>query len=153
MKRTPLLRKTRLRSVSEKKAAQVKRQQSSRSTGIRQRKKKAAAPKRTKEEFNRIYGSKERVEFVKALGCVVCTALHPLFGVATAGRCQNCHTENGGMGRKASYLTIVPMCSNHHRMYDQHQHPLDQAEIRAAIKEAAPDVERCWQAELSRRSA
>lgn len=57
--------------------------------------------KRRQSEFARTYHSKERVEFVKALPCIVCGH----------GPCDNAHIETGGMGRKADYTKIVPLCS------------------------------------------
>ena len=61
---------------------------------------KLAPKSRTAGEFARIYGSKARVRWVKAQPCVSCGE----------GPCQNAHTKNGGMGRKADYDTIVPLC-------------------------------------------
>jgi hypothetical protein len=55
-------------------------------------------------DFARIYHSRARVRWVKSLPCVGCT-----------GRpSENAHTENGGMGRKADYPTIAPLCSSCH---------------------------------------
>jgi hypothetical protein len=101
-------------------------------------------PKRHRSEFSRCYHSRARVEFVKSLGCVVCTAISPFFGITTAGKCHNAHTETGGMGRKADYTTIVPLCPPHHRRYDEHLAPLDDEVIRQSIKDAAAEVERRW---------
>jgi hypothetical protein len=64
---------------------------------------------RSASEFQRIYGSKKRVEWIKAHGCLAC-ARTP---------CENAHTENGGMGRKAGFATIVPLCAVHHQMLHQ----------------------------------
>ena len=61
--------------------------------------------KRKASAFARAYHSKERVAFVKALPCVVCHQTPS----------DNAHIENGGMGRKADYTTIVPLCRTHHR--------------------------------------
>ena len=64
------------------------------------------APKsRTAGEFNRIYGSKARVRWVKAQPCVSC---------GTEGQNHNHHTQSGGMGRKADHTTIVPLCPSCH---------------------------------------
>jgi hypothetical protein len=62
--------------------------------------------KRSAEEFARIYGSEERVEWVKAQPCVVpgCP-FRPI---------ENAHIKNGGMGRKSDYQNIVPLCQPHH---------------------------------------
>ena len=67
-------------------------------------------PKRkTAEDFGRVYGSKDRVEFVKGLACVSCGR----------GPCENAHIRSGGMGRKADFRDIVPLCQTCHRL--QHQ--------------------------------
>ena len=83
MKRTPLKRKTALKAKTRPK------------------------PKpRSSAEFQRVYGSKRRVEFVKHLVCSVCGATP----------CENAHTKSGGMGRKADYTTIIPLCRKCHRI-------------------------------------
>lgn len=106
--------------------------------------------KRSASEFARIYGSRARVSFVKSMGCVFCSTLSPFIGRATMGECHNAHTETGGMGRKADYTTIVPLCASHHRRYDEHAQPFDKPELRELIRNAAPEVERRWQAWLKR---
>jgi hypothetical protein len=60
--------------------------------------------KRQQSEFARCYGSEERVEWVKALPCVVCGY----------GPCDNAHVIGGGISRKAGYESIVPLCSGPH---------------------------------------
>jgi hypothetical protein len=93
VKRTPLKRKTRLTPTRKPKA------------------RKRIAPKnRSSIEFQRIYGSKRRVEFVKAMGCCVCGKTP----------CENAHIKSGGMGRKADYRDIIPLCKACHQK--QHQH-------------------------------
>lgn len=59
---------------------------------------------RSKKEFARIYGSKERVEFVKSLPCSAC---------GIVGYSENAHIETGGMGRKSDYTKIIPLCGPH----------------------------------------
>ena len=61
--------------------------------------------KRSDAEFVRIYGSWDRVEFVRWSPCVACGSTP----------CENAHTSSGGMGRKADAHTIVPPCPTHHR--------------------------------------
>lgn len=102
--------------------------------------------KRRQSEFARCYHSKERVGFVKALGCVYCRMTHgwPLW----SDEIHNAHTENGGRGRKGHYATIIPLCATHHRNYDEHQPPLVSDFIRGKLKEAAAEVERLWQSRL-----
>jgi hypothetical protein len=101
--------------------------------------------KRKASEFARCYGSRARVQFVKALPCCYCNALSTLLGDVTKGRCDNAHTENGGMGRKAGYATIVPLCRNHHKRFDEHREPFDAATIRKAVQRYAAVVEDAWQ--------
>lgn len=60
---------------------------------------------RERAEFARVYGSKERVAWVKAQPCVGCGARPS----------DNHHTKNGGFGRKGDYTTIVPLCRGCHR--------------------------------------
>lgn len=62
--------------------------------------------KRKLSEFQRVYGSKERVAFVKSLPCVV--------PGCQDRRIQNCHSRSGGTGRKADYFWIYPGCEKHH---------------------------------------
>lgn len=88
MKRTPLKRKTRLTSTAKPKP-----------------RKRIKAKPRTGIEFARVYGSKRRVEFIKNLHCIVCFALPS----------ENAHITSGGMGRKADYTQIVPLCASCHR--------------------------------------
>jgi len=65
---------------------------------------------KAREKFAREYGSTERVGWVKSLPCCCC------------GRTpsENAHTANGGMGRKAGYATIAPLCTMHHQTIHQH---------------------------------
>lgn len=93
MKRTPLKRKKRLTSNAKPKPRQ-----------------RIKAKPRSSVEFQRVYGSKRRVEFVKRMGCCVCGKTP----------CENAHIKSGGMGRKADYRDIIPLCSACHRL--QHQH-------------------------------
>lgn len=109
-------------------------------------------PKRRASEFARCYGSKERVEWVKASPCIVCAAIHPLFRLTSPGRSHNAHTMSGGGGRKADFDTIVPLCAEHHRRFDERLSPLDTPEARAAIKAAAPFVEVAWLAFQAREA-
>jgi len=93
VKRTPLKRKKRLTSNAKPKPRQ-----------------RIKAKPRSSVEFQRVYGSKRRVEFVKRMGCCVCGKTP----------CENAHIKSGGMGRKADYRDIIPLCSACHRL--QHQH-------------------------------
>lgn len=93
MKRTPLKRKTRLTSKAKPKSRQ-----------------RIKAKPRSSIEFQRVYGSKRRVAYIKELPCVVCGN----------GPCENAHIKSGGVGRKAEYTDIIPLCTTCHRT--QHQH-------------------------------
>lgn len=109
--------------------------------------------KRKASEFARIYGSKERVEWVKSLSCVGCgrnwdTTCVPI---------DNAHIETGGMGRKADYDKIVPLCSRlapkfscHGRF---HRHGRDDLEMWAGInlEVAAAETEARWQSFLQQQ--
>jgi hypothetical protein len=68
------------------------------------------APKsRTAGEYNRIYGSKARVRWVKLQSCVSCGT------EGTEDRPNhNHHTQNGGLSRKADHTTIVSLCPSCH---------------------------------------
>ena len=70
---------------------------------------KPKAKKRTASDFARVYGSKARVAWVVAQPCLVCKG----------GPCENAHIKSGGVGRKADYTQIVPLCQKCHRL--QHQ--------------------------------
>lgn len=102
--------------------------------------------KRTPSEFERIYGSRARVRWVKSLPCVYCAMLNPLLGLATAGRSHNAHTVTGGMGRKADADTICPLCPAHHRLYDEHAGPFTNDLARDVVKAAAAEVAARWRA-------
>lgn len=58
------------------------------------------------EKWLRAYGSEERVDFVKALPCVV--------NFRCDGPVQNAHHGTGGTGRKADADRIFPCCTKHH---------------------------------------
>lgn len=59
--------------------------------------------KRTPSEFARIYGSKARVAWVKALPCAACGYAGPVLR-------ENAHTKTGGVGRKADARWVAPLC-------------------------------------------
>lgn len=69
--------------------------------------------KRRLDEWQRTYHSKARVEFVAALPCVVAgVCSNPETHV---GPSDNAHIVGGGMGRKADYDTIIPLCRKCHQ--------------------------------------
>lgn len=120
----------------------------SRGTPTRRTPIKAVNRKRRESEFARCYHSRERVRFVKGLPCFYCNALSPFLGEATRGRCDNAHVEVDGIGRKAGYEQIVPLCRSHHRCYDEHRAPFDRPEVRAAFKPLARVTQELWLAHL-----
>jgi hypothetical protein len=100
---------------------------------------RARNQKRHSREWRRAYHSVERVEFVKGLPSVV-SGERP---------CENAHTENGGMGRKADYQTIVPLTPREHvelhnfgPLWFTIHYPVD-------LKAAAAETEAAWQAYLN----
>ncbi len=97
--------------------------------------------KRKASEFARCYGSKDRVEFVRSLRCIVCA----VFGGPWVYS-DNAHTENGGAGRKGPFTSIIPLCRRHHQGYDQHVYPLSVGALRDSLNVVAGEVEKEWQA-------
>lgn len=61
-----------------------------------------------RDEFDRVYGGKERLEWVRSQPCCVC---------ARNDGCENHHVRSGGTGRKADARWIVPLCAWCHRRY------------------------------------
>lgn len=57
-------------------------------------------------ESTRAFHSLARIAFVKTLPCIACRT--------TSAVRQNHHTRSGGKGRRADYLTIVPLCHGCH---------------------------------------
>jgi hypothetical protein len=94
--------------------------------------------RRSAKSFARIYGSPARVRWVANLPCSVVGC--------TRGPCDNAHTETGGMGRKADYTTIAPLCPYHHR--EQHFLGCGTFEARYGVDmtKAAEWTEVRWQA-------
>src|SRR5688500_2875319 len=78
--------------------------------------------KRRQAEFARCYHSKERVTWVKALPCGWCR-LRGLVRVSVPS--DNAHVVTDGMGRKANYDAIAPLCRRHHQQYDGRLPPFD----------------------------
>ena len=89
-------------------------------------------PVRRAREFARAYGSKARVEFVKALGCFQC-------GAAVAEN-AHLHGSKSGMGRKGPYTDIVPLCRTCHTRYDAYTLMPNEAQLRVT----ADLVEIAW---------
>jgi len=90
--------------------------------------------KRRAENWKRAYGSEDRVAWVKQLNCVAC------------GRtpCENAHTANGGMGRKADASTIIPLCKPcHHDLHVQGRRVFE-ASWTVDLARAAERTEQRW---------
>lgn len=85
-------------------------------------------------EFRRTYHSAERVAFVRREACRVC-------GDRPS---ENAHIGRAGkgMGRKADYTMIAPLCSACHAKLHRGQLVID----RATAHEWCVDTERRWQA-------
>ena len=58
-----------------------------------------------RKRWERAYHSQERVDWIQAMPCIACGA----------GPCENHHTRGGGVGRKADWETVVPLCAGCHR--------------------------------------
>jgi hypothetical protein len=101
---------------------------------------KARNPKRHRAEWARAYGSKERVEFVCSLPCIVRGCPFPA---------ENAHTETGGVSRKADAKTIAPICSPHHRGLHHYGARTWEALSGIDLKAAAAQTERRWQAHIN----
>jgi hypothetical protein len=85
------------------------------------RARKPIKPKKRKpSEFARIYGSRERVQAIKALRCEACWKYR--------GPSENAHIKTGGTGRKADFAFIVPLCRGHHRTDTDSLHNLGSVE-------------------------
>lgn len=99
---------------------------------------------RKKREFERAYHSKARVLFVKSLPCAVrCCVYEQAIGTAAT---QNCHIASGGMGRKAAYAEIVPLCSWHHEILHHGGRRLFEKDYRIDLGVCAAATQLAWQA-------
>jgi hypothetical protein len=78
------------------------------STKVWGRSAKIKVRKRNAADSRRIYGSKERVRWVKASACVCCEAV--------TGRNHNHHVIPGGAGFKANADKIVSVCPPCHHL-------------------------------------
>lgn len=66
--------------------------------------------KRSAKEYARVYGSEERVQWMKRQPCLI-AGQHSCFGEV-----QGHHIVNGGMSRKADHTLIVPLCVGAHQL-------------------------------------
>lgn len=96
-----------------------------------------AKKKRTPSEFRRIYGSRERVKWVKTLDCLA-------EGPYCDGPIHGHHVITGGTGRKADAKFIVPLCEGHHReLHSEGRHTFE-ADYRVNLIASAADVSAAW---------
>lgn len=96
--------------------------------------------KRSAVEFARVYGSKARAAWVKSQMCFLCSDVP----------CENAHIVTGGMGRKAEYTKIVPMCKPHHAMLHRMGRPSFERYMTTDLDALAEACEQRWQAFLAR---
>jgi len=84
------------------------------------------------------YHSEERVKWVQNWTCIV--------PGCEGWPCENHHTRAGGMGMKAHYSTIVPLCFVHHGMIHGPNCGRKTFEKRFGLdlREEAAEVERRW---------
>lgn len=92
------------------------------------------------EKFAYQYGSAARVEWVKSQPCVAASR----FGKCD-GEIQNAHTASAGMGLKAHFTTIAPMCQKHHREFDERRGTLGNPDIRHLIRGTAEATAMGWE--------
>jgi hypothetical protein len=118
MKRTPLKRKTPLRSTGKLKRTPL-------------------APvnrKRKAKEWERAYGSEERVRWIQYLPSVV----------SGQTPCENAHVKTGGTGRKADACWIVPLTTAEHRELHDCGPETFQARHEIDLIEQARLTEQAW---------
>ena len=108
---------------------------------------KATNPKRKASAFQRAYGSRARVEWVKTLACLACRRSYADGDVPIA-IIQNAHVSTGGMGRKANADQIVPLCTDHHGRLHQWGRSGFESFFGLNLTAEAAAVEAVWQAHL-----
>lgn len=93
---------------------------------------------RRAKEWARAYHSIERVWWIaNGCACVVPDCL--------ARDCENAHTETGGMGRKADYTTVVPLCTFHHRKLHRIGRDTFEECYCVTLEEAARLTQQAWE--------
>ena len=93
----------------------------------------------TKAEWDRIYGGEERVHFVKTLPCCACGRFP-----SEERPSENHHVRNGGLSRKADYLSIVPLCAPCHRLIHQIGKKSFVARYGVSLEAAAAFTQAAW---------
>lgn len=111
-------------------------------TPIKRSRVKPSNPKRRKKAFARSYGSPARVEFVKAMACIVGRIQeYP----KCHGPIENAHTKSGGAGRKADAKHTVPLCGYHHIRLHTMGARLFQLGYGVNLEQEAEKTELAWQ--------
>jgi hypothetical protein len=111
-------------------------------------------PSRRKKEFARAYHSAERVHFVQSLPCVACAELYAPEPCPPAPKIDNAHIETDGVGRKAHYTKIVPLCNylpdvpGHHPYLHAWGRKEFERITRVDLEAAAARTEQAWQSYL-----
>jgi hypothetical protein len=91
--------------------------------------------KRAPDETLRIYGPPERIRWVASLRCACGCGGTP---------CENAHTTNAGLSRKAGYDTIIPLTPKcHRRQTDKGWESIGLT--RDEARAIAGDVQRMWE--------
>lgn len=103
---------------------------------------------RKRQNFQRAYGGKARVEFVQGLDCIACVAGG--YGVVVRPS-QNAHIETGGMGRKSAAGKIVPLCRFHHAVLHRDGRGILEQYFRLNLTSEAAKVEAAWQSHTEGR--
>lgn len=89
---------------------------------------------RKRDRIARAFGPIERVRWVQSLPCLVCGD----------SPCENAHSVGGGMGRRADYQTIVPLCPTHHREQHQMGTKSFQARYGVSLTDRAAQIQQAW---------
>ena len=138
---------TRLPTSCPKKKRPPKRQQKMLKRGIGiTRKSRLKAKKRSVSETVRIYGSPERIAWMKSRGCVASK-----WSCAIWPR-EIVHVETGGMGRKADASETVTMCSVHHHQLHEIGIKTFEGIYGINLKDEAAKCDTAWQESQQRQS-
>jgi hypothetical protein len=101
--------------------------------------------KRRAAEFERCFGSRERVRWIKSLPCIV-TEGH-------SDDIENVHTRGDGAGRRADACWIVPMKASLHRKLHRVGKVSFECEYGIDLDFLATVIESGWQVLQSRKAA
>jgi hypothetical protein len=88
-------------------------------------------------DFQRVYGSKRRVAFVKSLPCIV--------PFCDGWLIENHHVISGGEGRKADACWIVPLCLSHHRELHNQGAKTFQSKYGLDLRHRAAATQAAWE--------